>query len=550
MKPCKPGKERDLITGRCKTVKSSINPCKPGKERDPITGRCKTVKMVEPCKKGKERDPETGRCKKIKIAKEPLMEELALDELDLLQPCPPGQKRHPKTRRCRKIKIYKSIKQRLQEREQILQAQEQQKQQKQQEQQQQQEQQKQQAARDIIQRNLQKAFPKLKVAIKAKFLKSICSDAGFCIAFGKENENIKKFFNGFSTFDYAVAPIKRIGAPSANGFVNEITYEHEGYKSNAILKSSVQKNADNLMYEYIVGTEYANMVAKRFPCFVETYGLFKYTSTKTRADMKTKKKITPQTLSGLTPISVDWSVACKESKKLAILIQHLKNPVDIADLNEKYIMHVLFQIYIPLGILADTYTHNDLHLSNVLIYEPVKGKHIKYRYHLPTGIVEFNSPYIAKIIDYGRSFFDNGTINALDVYDDICAAKGCKSCGESTGFFWNDTLVDPDNYISASVRNVSIDLRLLNSLTSWLDPTSSLYGLAVKTVFTEKYGTAEIYDSKWKNFGNKIENVKDVMKWMIVYNHRFPQDPTPFLQANEIGILNIFLDQEMEFVLS
>ena len=47
-KPCKPGKERDPITKRCRKIKTQKvivkskpekKPCKPGKERDPITKR-------------------------------------------------------------------------------------------------------------------------------------------------------------------------------------------------------------------------------------------------------------------------------------------------------------------------------------------------------------------------------------------------------------------------------------------------------------------------------------------------------------------------------
>jgi len=73
---------------------------------------------------------------------------------------------------------------------------------------------------------------------RARFLKSICSDAGVCIAFGKENNKIKEHFAGFVDVKYIKSPIKRIGHPSQNGFVNEITYERNGYVANSILKSS------------------------------------------------------------------------------------------------------------------------------------------------------------------------------------------------------------------------------------------------------------------------------------------------------------------------
>jgi hypothetical protein len=74
---------------------------------------------------------------------------------------------------------------------------------------------------------------------RALFLKSICSDAGVCIAFGKENKKIKEHFAGFIDVKYIKSPIKRIGNPSQNGFINEITYERNGYVANSILKSSI-----------------------------------------------------------------------------------------------------------------------------------------------------------------------------------------------------------------------------------------------------------------------------------------------------------------------
>jgi len=108
-------------------------------------------------------------------------------------------------------------------------------------------------AREIIGRFMKKT----KHRRKAMFLRAVCLDSGVCLAFGTYANEIKKHFGGFVHFEYAKAPIKRIGVPSQNGFINEIQYEHRGYKSYAILKSSMKKTADNLMYEYLVG-QYVN----------------------------------------------------------------------------------------------------------------------------------------------------------------------------------------------------------------------------------------------------------------------------------------------------
>jgi hypothetical protein len=58
-------------------------------------------------------------------------------------------------------------------------------------------------------------------------------------------------------------------------------------------------------------------------------------------------------------------------------------------------------------MLSQVFTHYDLHYENVMLYEPVKGKHIEYNYHYPDHTVTFNSKYIVKIIDSGRSFYND-----------------------------------------------------------------------------------------------------------------------------------------------
>ena len=300
------------------------------------------------------------------------------------------------------------------------------------------------------------------------------------------------------------------------------------------------------MYEYVVGTEYINKLCKRYPCFVETYGLYEYSSNATMETMKNNKVNKIQRLQNLKTIPVSWSNACKKSSTISILIQHLKSPEKLLSIkSEESLFYILFQIYIPLALLSDNFTQYDLHEENVLIYCPIKGKHIKYKYHLPDGkLIEFCSPYIVKIIDYGRSYFNNGTKNGLDIYKEICAQ--CKKCGNDSGFAWNGPL-DSTHYISASTRNVSHDLRLLNILKLKI-PAIAISQLTSKVVFTKPYGTPEIYNSTWTKHGDDINNVKDVLKWIINYTSKFPNQPTVFLPENEIGTLNIYTDKDMEFI--
>ena len=116
---------------------------------------------------------------------------------------------------------------------------------------------------------------KTKFKRKAVYLNTICSNSGFCLALGKEEKNISEFFNNFITFEYAISPVKTIGAASVNGFIKEIIYQRAKYKSYAILKSQRAATADALFYEYLAGM-YMNTILNRFPNFVKTYGLLKY----------------------------------------------------------------------------------------------------------------------------------------------------------------------------------------------------------------------------------------------------------------------------------
>jgi hypothetical protein len=319
-------------------------------------------------------------------------------------------------------------------------------------------------------------------------LKSVCSDAGVCIAFGREASTIKKHFANFANFRLLSEPAKGIGAVSANGFVKELTYVNQGYVANAVLKSSAYQNADNLLYEALVGF-FVNKLAIRFPSFVETYGLYKYNNDGLAYhECKTKKTVPAKVLeAGLTKYADESKdigkqkvfQSCFDPISMAVLIQHLKSAKTLEEMcnaNRTFIrndlLYVLFQIYMTLANTSNIFTHYDLHASNVLVYEPVAGSHIEYHYHIGGEEITFNSPYIAKIIDYGRSYYrelgnDSIVGNSKNFYDKLLC-KECKpKCGASSGFGWFEYkkgTIKRSSYISSQVPNPSHDLRLLNIL--------------------------------------------------------------------------------------
>jgi len=406
---------------------------------------------------------------------------------------------------------------------------------------------------------------------RAFFLRSICSDAGVCIAFGKEVKTINKHFDGFVDFTHLKMPIKRIGIPSDNGFVNEFAYERNGYVANAILKSSSRTDSDNLLYEYLVG-QYINKQCRLYPCFVETYGWFTYNTPELWEIMKKSSNTIKDPMTNyiqlqspkMTPESLN--IACTQSKYLALLIQHIKHAKSLESMSSEQIFvknhlhHILYQIYMPLATLANTFNHYDLHLDNVLIYEPVKGQYIDYHYKLSDGTsIRFKCRYIAKIIDYGRSFFvdkeDRTSSNAI--YKKICKIKKCKpNCGEDFGF----TILGPEDrpgsfyYISSMTRNMSHDLRLMHELLRkpyqrsiifnhnpnlYVLLQRVLYGNGIENKNHKMYGTMEETKS---GLPQKIVNVIDAELALRRFLLESNMDESMYDTMKSLGTLTVHQD--------
>jgi hypothetical protein len=132
------------------------------------------------------------------------------------------------------------------------------------------------------------------------------------------------------------------------------------------------------------------------------------------------------------------------------------------------------------------------------------------------NVVSFKSAYIAKIIDYGRCYFDDAentdvTGNSKRIYNAICAQNECDpKCGSLVGFSWLEPLSPTDKYyVSSQIPNVSFDLRILIDI-KWkiYSKYKPLFDVAHKVVYnSEDYGTPSI--NKSGLFENKINNVKD-----------------------------------------
>lgn len=437
---------------------------------------------------------------------------------------------------------------------------------------------------------------------RAVFLNTVCSDSSVCMAFGKEDKKIKQFFDGFVKFD-CVKSMRRIGAVSANGFVKELTYDKEGYKSYAVLKSSSGPKGDNLYYEYIVG-KFINKLMSIVPSFVETYGVYKYMNIKAYTKMQeldASKELLDELVLLDTPNQYQTKTtsfinnkeimklrtACKKSQYIATLIEHIK---DANTLREKCLLkqfvkndllYVLFTVYYTLNRYANIFTHYDLHLNNILLYEPVKDGYIQYHYHLPGGtVLSFASSYIAKIIDYGRSFFSDNSLDYIridshpgNIYDKICNLEECskkpkksditKRCGEEQGFQW----LQPGKNISSVQRNVSADLRLLYMLhSSYKDfgdkyehvcenvkeQNPEIYELSKKVVYKTTYSTPENPKNIYPSIDNdyEVNNITDAYYYLLdlaLNPSNIANNSLEYSSLKKLGDMHIYGYQPMTY---
>ena len=170
--------------------------------------------------------------------------------------------------------------------------------------------------------------------------------------------------------------------------------------------------------------------------------------------------------------------------------------------DSKYIIRflkVFFQLILALELGQETvfFTHYDLHMENVVLYEPAPGQYIEFHYHTLTGVISFKSPYIAKIIDYGRSYIHDGE-DSKNIYDQLCQLDECRpDCGADYGFGTFPLSNEHRFYhIVTQKKNESHDLRFLHSVLTALKtfptpPWFKEYTDSINLEYTHRYGTAE-----------------------------------------------------------
>ena len=381
-----------------------------------------------------------------------------------------------------------------------------------------------------------------KKRLRSYYLQGICSDSGVCIAFNKESDKIYEYFKGFVDFKLVdMNAIERIGAQSTNGSIYLLPYKKKHYQSHAILKIpqvSTNENFqnDNIFYEYLNG-RLLNDLCDNYPCLVMTYTLLFNNSNNTKF---------PESLLSYQPTVFNSKTkgqlikgSCKNPLRLSLLLQYFKDSVTINHYVKKMkyeydeLIKCLFQVYYFLHQNREVFTHNDLHMNNVLLYEPVKGGKIHYTYHLECGEkIEFTSKYIPKIIDYGRCY----TSHSEKLYEQLCYF--CEKCGFYDGyqFFHNNHPNNVPNYYTSLYANVSQDLRLYAGVYSNVSNKHKMR----PCIYKSKYGTPPIAEND--RYEEYIANVTDCYKELTNQLRKIVYQP----ESDNIATIEVYGDKPMK----
>jgi hypothetical protein len=379
-----------------------------------------------------------------------------------------------------------------------------------------------------------------------------CKDSGNCLAFTQYDRLVKTFFNQFNDFTHVVIKeMRAIGSSSGNGFILEIPFLKERVRAYCALKCAKTALSDNLYYEYYVGKKFINHYNSIFPCFLETYSLLKIKNDRMfNKFLKNRDTVTDlSTLFNTVTQVDDPAVSCEQNENYCVMIQHFNRFISLHDLTasiypvdqdvrkDRYdLPTICYQLYFALDLLKDIYTHYDLHANNVLLYKPYVGKnYVLMKYHTLSGkIIQFKTEYIAKIIDYGRNFFDtysfdpDGFTNSDDFVRKICKSKQCNpDCGVNRGYkrIRGEYGEKDADFIYPNRPNISHDLRLLtNGISEYLISQNFFDELH----YDSTYGTEEISVADVAEGGEDLHvyNVHDarvyleksLMKWTTKRN--------------------------------
>jgi hypothetical protein len=387
-----------------------------------------------------------------------------------------------------------------------------------------------------------------------------------CAIIGNEQNDMFKFMN-YCRFDYMTQG-NPIGEKTTNGFNFLLDYsrhyETTSLESSCVLKSSLKRpahlqDADNLLYEYVMGLYLNKSINETLPFLVCTHGLFAYKSDYAHDSMfrkySRKETIYKSTIKNALDLLhiknetvydsylVEWlKMSYKNPTDMCILIEavpHARSFFDLLMTKDRYqyeqfytfaVIPILFQVYGTLYKLREEFSHYDLHLSNILITQP-SNTYFTYTFNTNNGTYVVDCFYMIKIIDFGRSYCKDVSKSIVkDLCENIPELRRTRLCNpqsrDETGLKGYDYAVrnpqDHKQTISV-VRNISTDLLCLkqifdrNYCVQKLHYTHGLEKLMPKMKFDYDFTTREMLNN---GYPHRIHNVIDAFDFLTDLIHQ------------------------------
>ena len=315
------------------------------------------------------------------------------------------------------------------------------------------------------------------------------------------------------------------------GINAELHYLHSTIKQTSVitLMKSLQQtdNPDNVLYEYLIGKQLNTFT--QAPNVILTLNLLKYKSLEDYTDIVLNRKHS-SLKQKLRIVNVSKASAdivresCTHPKLFAIELLYVPHSIPLGYLfkNPKFVQYdliiVMFQLYAFLRIYQHVFTHYDVHAANVLLFQ-IPDTYFTYVYtHEDGGSLTFDSPFLVKIIDYGRAYCSSISTSFRKL---VCSQ--CTKCGYNNGYMF-----------LPSKRNVSQDLHLLSMMHEIVQPylknapylkTFHYLSKQVQFTGTDRTNTPEI--TTLGTHKNRIHNIEDAYRTLWSCVERFPYKHIP-----------------------
>lgn len=290
--------------------------------------------------------------------------------------------------------------------------------------------------------------------------------------------NLRREFNDFP-LDIVIQNADQLFTNnSKNGNLVKLTVQNKDYLLKTPQAKKQDFNADNLMYEYVIGL-FLNKYVEQFPSIVRTLTLLDIV--KGNVINNDALDITAETCEKVNDFALITDFFDDSQTLEQLLDNDVKDEISFADLAKIY-----YQIYGPLAALYGHFSHNDLHLNNIMV--KTLSTPVTFIYKSNEKTVTFTTNYLAKMIDYGRGRIDGISLKDFFYPDGIPETTNLRICGlyhvlyhrpdekelamdnlkDILGFL--ETEIGKENTGSENTDTVTIDITPIDNITSKITP--------------------------------------------------------------------------------